>query len=353
MALDAEVVVVGGGISGLATARALARSGRDVLVLEQFEVGHARGSSHGRARIFRLVYDHPDYVRMAQRALPLWRELERETGRELLTTTGTLDVGPGLERRRRALEECGVEFELVAGGDLGDGHPLRLPDDVVALAQADGGVVDAEGAQLALLDSARGAGARLSERTRVESVEDGGDAAIVRAEGRELRAGAVVVTAGAWVNRLLEPLDRALPVLVTRETVAYFPLAADGLPAVIDWRVPAGSGRAAAVGGVYVLASPEGVKVGVHRAGPPADPDEAGAPDPEVVACAAAWLEQHCPAADPAPLRSETCLYTNMPDESFVLERRGRVVVGSACSGHGFKFAPVVGERLAELATAR
>jgi sarcosine oxidase len=350
MGRDAEVVVVGAGVAGLATAYALARAGREVVVLEQFEVGHARGSSHGHARIFRLVYDHPHYVRLAQRALPLWRELERETGRAVLRTTGSLDLGPGLEERRRALEACGIEFEVVDGGEVGARHPLRVPDDLVCLAQADGGVLDAEAAQLAFLESARSRGARLLERTRAESVEDEGGAALVRANGRELRAGAVVVTAGAWVNRLLEPLGRALPVVVTRETVAYFSLRADGLPAVIDWRAQPGHAVAAAVGSIYALTSPEGLKVGVHRGGATADPDEAGEPDPEVVARAAEWLERHCPAADPEPVGSETCLYTNMPGESFVLERTGRIVVGSACSGHGFKFAPVVGERLAELA---
>jgi sarcosine oxidase len=350
MARDAEVVVVGAGIAGLATAWALARSGREVAVLEQFEVGHDRGSSHGHARIFRLVYDHPDYVRLAQRALPLWRELERETGRAVLRTTGSLDLGPGLEERRRALEACGIEFEVVDGGEVGARHPLRVPDDLACLAQADGGVLDAEAAQLAFRDSARSHGARLLERTRAEAVEDEGDTALVRADGRELRADAVVVTAGAWVNRLLEPLGRALPVVVTRETVAYFPLRADGLPTVVDWRAEPGHAGAAAVGAIYALTSPEGLKIGVHRGGAPADPDEVGEPDPGVVRQAAEWLERHCPAAGPEAVRSETCLYTNMPDESFVLERHGRVVVGSACSGHGFKFAPVVGERLADLA---
>jgi sarcosine oxidase len=352
MARDVQVVVVGAGVAGLATAWALARSGCEVLVLEQFEVGHARGSSHGHARIFRLVYDDPHYVRLAQRALPLWRELEDETGRALLRTTGSIELGPGLEERRRALEACGVEFEVVSAAEVCARHPLRLPDDLACLAQADGGVLDAEAAQLAFLDSAWRRGARLLEGTRAEAVEDGDDAAVVRAGGRELEADAVVVAAGAWVNRLLEPLGRALPVVVTRETVAYFPLEADGLPSLVDWRAPPGRAHAtvAAVGSVYALTSPEGLKVGVHRAGHEADPDEVGGPDPEVVGQAAEWVERHCPTARPEPLRSETCLYTNMPDESFVLECRGRVVVGSPCSGHGFKFAPAVGERLAELA---
>src|ERR687885_2261010 len=133
MARDAEVVVVGGGVAGLATAWALARAGREVVVLEQFGVGHAGGSSHGHARIFRLVYDDPHYVRLAQRALPLWREVERETGRQVLRTTGSVDLGPGLEERRAVLEACGVEFEVLAAAELVARHPLRLPDEFACL----------------------------------------------------------------------------------------------------------------------------------------------------------------------------------------------------------------------------
>src|SRR5438067_8410194 len=100
---------------GAATAHALARAGHEPVVLEQFEVGHARGSSHGEARIFRLVYDDPRYVRLAQRALPLWRDVEAESGEAILATTGSLDLGPGNDERAKALAECGVEFDVADG----------------------------------------------------------------------------------------------------------------------------------------------------------------------------------------------------------------------------------------------
>jgi sarcosine oxidase len=338
----ADIAVVGAGIMGSATARALARGGHDVVLLEQFELGHARGSSHGEARIFRLVYADPTWVRLTQRALPLWRGLEAESGEEILTTRGSVDLGPGTDERVAALTECGVEFDVVDGSDLGSRHPLRIEGGTPALLQADGGVLNAASAQRAFQR-----GVRVLERTRVTGIDEGR----VHVEGGTVEARVVVVTAGAWVSRLLEPLGIRLPVTPTRETVGYFPWSGDGAhPTVIDWRVPEGYELPRPGDSVYALPSPDGLKVGVHRTGPSTDPDDEGSIDPEAIRCASDWVERYVEGVEPEPARTETCLYTNMPDESFVLERHGRVVVGSPCSGHGFKFAPVVGEELAGLA---
>jgi sarcosine oxidase len=338
----AEIAVVGAGVMGAATAYALARAGRDVLLLEQFELGHARGSSHGEARIFRFVYDDPYWVGRAQRALPLWRELEARSGEEILTTTGSLDLGPRTEERAAALREQGVEFDVVDAADLGSCYPLRIEPGVPALLQRDGGVLNAARALRAFLR-----GVRVRDRTRVVAVEDGR----VRLDSGAIDVQAVVITAGAWVSRLLEPLGISPPVTPTRETVGYAAVA-DGpaLPTIIDWRVPDGYDLPRPGDSVYALPSPQGLKVGVHRTGPRTDPDEEGVVDPEAIRCVSDWVRRYVPDASSNPIRTETCLYTNMPDESFVVERHGRVVVGSPCSGHGFKFAPLVGEELAALA---
>ena len=171
-----------------------------------------------------------------------------------------------------------------------------------------------------------------------------GDDGLLETSAGTIAARAVVVTAGAWARRLLAPLGIELPVRETRETVAYFPFPGDEPPpSVIDW----GMGPHL----VYALGAGDGeLKVGLHMAGPLTDPDKEGLPDAETVRFLAEWVERRCPAADPDPIRAETCLYTTTPDERFVLERHGRVVVGSACSGHGFKFAPAIGELLAGLA---
>lgn len=357
MERETQIAVVGAGVTGLAAARALAREGRDVLLLEQFAVGHTRGSSYGATRIFRLSYPDPQWVRLAQAALPLWRELEREAGEELLTRAGSLDLGMP-EANRAALAACGAAYELLDAAAAEWRHRLTLPPGPV-LFQPDGGVLRADRAQAALLGSALAAGARIAEQTRVLALVDEGVGVRLDTSDGPLRARAAVVTAGAWAPTLLAGAGIELPVVATRETVCHFRLsAAATLPSVIDWLTPSTPAYRTARAGQLSYALPDpgfGLKAGLHHAGPPADPDEAGEPDPETARWLADWVASRFPDADPEPAETVTCLYTNTADESFVLERRGRIVVGSACSGHGFKFAPAIGRTLAALAgeTAR
>jgi sarcosine oxidase len=164
-----------------------------------------------------------------------------------------------------------------------------------------------------------------------------------RAHPDDADADAVVVTAGSWVNELL---DEPLNVKVTRETVCYFRPDTGGrpVPSVVSFK----TGRH--THDMYSLADPKhGLKVGAHHAGPEADPNLSGEPEPELIERITAWARDVYRLADPDPVAAETCMYTTTPDETFILERRGRVVVGSPCSGHGFKFAPAIGERLAAL----
>jgi sarcosine oxidase len=323
-----EFAVVGAGVMGLAAAHALAREGRDVVVYEQFGPCHDRGSSHGRSRIVRLAYADSGWVLLAQEALALWRELEQEGGELLIELTGLLELVERLDgSSAAALEECGVEWEELDAPEAERRFPVRIPDGVRVVHQPEAGIVLADRAVAALA-----AGLDIRYGTRIESVDD-------------LDAGVVIVTAGPWVNDLVQP---PLPVRVTRETVCFFRLAD------LEHPVPAVVSRLDGMRGhdFYALADPlHGVKAGAHHAGVEASPDAAGRPDPELVERIAEWAGERFELADPEPAEVQTCFYTTTPDETFVLERRGRIVVGSACSGHGFKFAPAVGERLAWLAT--
>jgi sarcosine oxidase len=322
----AEIAVVGAGLNGLSAAWALRRQGRDVVVYEQFELGHTRGSSHGATRIFRLAYPEEKWVRLAQEALEGWRELERESGEELLEFSGLLELyREGAESSQKALEACGAACELLSRDEAERRFGVRPAEDAMALFQPEAGVVFADRALSALARSLR-----IETGRRIESLD-------------QLDEPVVVVTAGPWARRLLGPAGIDLPVVETRETVAYFRLEGP-VPSVVAEVVTRGHG-------FYSLFDPMyGLKVGSHMRGGPADPDEEGGPDEALVREIAEWTRERFPAADPAPVHAESCFYTTTDDERFILERHGRMVVGSACSGHGFKFGPAIGNRLAALA---
>ena len=351
MGREVDVVVVGGGITGVATLRALARSGVRTILLEQFELGHTRGSSHGTSRIFRLSYTDPEYTRMALEALGCWNEIEEEQGVPLIVRSGSIDLGDGAAETERSLAASSIAYEIVEPETAGRRWPLTVGPAERLVFQPEGGYLLADRALQTFLSGARAAGGEVRERDRVIAVHVRQDGVVVTtAAGEEVSAGAVVVAAGAWARGLLAPLEIDLPVIPTRETVAYFAHpAAHELPAVIEY--PSATRPLATDQVYYALPAPGlGLKAGIHHAGPPADPEQIGAQDERVVEATAAWIAQRFPEVDPTPVGADTCMYTNTADESFVVEAHGRVVVASACSGHGFKFAPLLGARIAELA---
>ena len=316
-----KVAVVGAGVMGCATAWALCERGAEVTVHEQFELDHDHGSSHGRTRIFRLAYPEAAWVRLAQEAYAGWQELDPS----LLGLYGLVElVADPSATSARALDACGVPYRVLDRDEV-RALGATLPDGWTALHTADAGVVFADRARHSFLEAA---GVEVETDRRIESTG-------------ELDADVVVVTAGSWVRELVPDI----PVTVTRETLAYFAREGPPVSSIVDLDTESGGH------GMYSLHDPvHGLKVGAHHAGSEADPDTDGTPDPALVERISAWVRTRFPDVDPDPVEAQTCLYTTTADEGFILERRGRVVVGSACSGHGFKFAPAVGRRLAELA---
>ncbi|HEY2740965.1 MAG TPA: FAD-dependent oxidoreductase [Gaiellaceae bacterium] len=315
------MAIVGAGVMGCATAWALSQRGAEVTLHEQFGLDHDRGSSHGRTRIFRVAYPEQFWVRFAQEAYAGWQELDPS----LLGLYGLIELvaDPALTSAR-ALDECGVPYRLLDQDEV-RAYGASLPEGWAALYVADAGVVFADRARHAFLEAA---GVEVETNRRIGSTE-------------ELDADVVVVTAGSWIRRIVPDV----PVQVARETVAYFKREGPPPPSIVDLDAETGGH------GMYSLADPVyGLKAGAHHAGAEADPDTEAPPDPAIVERISAWVSERFPDVDPDPVEAQSCLYTTTADEHFVLERRGRIVVGSACSGHGFKFAPAVGRRLAELA---
>jgi sarcosine oxidase len=345
-----DAIVVGGGAMGTAAARSLAARGRDTLLLERFTFGHANGSSGGPTRIFRLTYHDPEYVRMARHALESWSELEDAAGEPLMINTAGLDVGEGGRTSAAALAAAGESCAYISAEEVADRWPsLRFAPDAEIFVQEDGGVCRAEHAVRAQARLAAELGATLRESTVVERMSPSGDGVeVVTSEGEVVRAPVAVVTAGPWAAALLGTAGITLPLVPSFEQVTYFELDdAAPLPTIIDWQTDP-------VHTPYWVPDPTEpghFKIALHMSGPSVDADERTFdPDPARVSAVETYAADHVSRYRPTG-RTDTCLYTNTPDEDFVIDRVGPLVIGSPCSGHGFKFVPFVGEQLARLAT--
>jgi sarcosine oxidase len=324
----ADVVVVGAGLLGLCTADAL-RGRREVVVLEAASVGHARGGSHGPSRVFRLGYDDPFYVQLAQLALPYWHALEARSGRSLLEPTGQLSFGPGAARVRAALEASDAPVAQLDGDHVATRFPMFAGHGDALYEPASGVIAAAD-----VLDALR-VRVEVRQHVRVQSIDSGGR---VECDDGAIDANVVVVCAGPWTRSLLEVSET----FATLEHIAYFrpPAAAARPPIFIDFDEPA----------VYGLPTPgsDVYKLGLHHGGRRIDPDATSfAPDEDAVdalrAAARVWLPGH------ELVGVDTCLYDNTPTEDFVIDRVGDIVIGCGTSGHGFKFGPLLGELLASL----
>ena len=341
-----DVAVVGAGVVGLSAAWRLALTGRRVVVFERFRLGHDRGSSHGPTRIFRFAYDDPVYVRLAQRALPLWRELEGVAGEQLLSITGGFDAGDPryLDRCEGALRTCGARVEILTPAARRERFPWFEAEDEPTLYSPDTGVIAAEAVLGALATAARGAGGEIIDGTPIQNLEMSGGGVRFIAGTEEITARRCVVSAGAWVADLLSPVGINVPVRVTREQVFYFRAASPIVPfihrgAIARYGVPAFGGA-------------PGVKIAEHMTGTETSADGRSFDrDAEGAERVGRYVRTTLPSFDPEPLASETCLYTTTPDEGFIFEAGGPLVIASACSGHGFKFGPVVGELIASMIT--
>jgi sarcosine oxidase len=342
-----DVAVIGGGVVGAATARALAMRRRSVVVLERGDLSRPIGSSRGDARIWHFAgYPSEEYLDHGIRALERWRELEQETGHTLLLDTdGGVSYGDGIEKQAELLEDAGRECQLLVGNELHGRWPaLTLPLDQPVLYQRDAGVIVARDALAALLASARRAGAILTEHTRVRTLTLDGHGVTLATDAATIRAGCVVVAAGPWSRQLLSTAAVDLDVRVTEQTVAWFDWKETPPPTLIEFGKP----------DPFALLDPHvGLKAGLHEPGESIDDPEApcGPGRENDVQRLTEWVAKRFQLATARPVRVETCRYTWTPDESFSLERHGAVVVASACSGQGFQYAPRTGELVADLAT--
>jgi sarcosine oxidase len=354
-----NVVVIGLGVMGSAALHRLAVRGVRALGIEQYEPGHDRGSSHGATRIIRLGYfEHPSYVSLLRDVYPLWRELEAKIGRRLLHTTGIAEIGaPESELVKGTLtaaRQHALPHDILDAAALMRRYPaFRVPGDFVGVVQPDGGFLDAEPALLGLVELARAGGATIRTNEAVRAIEPH-PAGVRVVTGRDVvETSAVIVTAGARVKSLLP--DLPAPFRVTRQVLAWFEprdtamFSADRFP-VFMIESPHGFHYG------FPMDPRRGVKLGKHHhLDETVDPDNYDrAVSPRDERAIRIALENYLPAANGKLVAATTCLYTMAPDGDFIVDTLPgwpQVVIGSPCSGHGFKFAPLIGEILADLAT--
>jgi monomeric sarcosine oxidase len=369
MTTRADLVIVGAGLAGAAAAWAAARRGLDVVLLEAHQPGHRRGSSHGSARIFRRAYPDPLYVRLTGLAGERWRELEdqaggqRQSGRKqsqaLLTRTGAVDFGVARDPAglHAVLTGCGVAAELLPPEAAAERWPsFDFTGAGPVLFHGDAGVIDPDAAMAAMLRLAVASGADVrfgTPVTRLEAAQPG-DGAVARTDSGDFAAPVIAVAAGAWTGPLLDGLMALPPLTVTQQSVFHFGPAAPAagskgpFPTFISWD---GTDYFYGLPGGRDGEVPGAVKVGEHGAFRVTTADGRDfTVDPAARARVSDFVRRRLPGLAAAPVNEATCLYTWTANEDFVLDRRGPFVVASACSGHGAKFAPLLGEAIADLA---
>ncbi|MHB9288865.1 N-methyl-L-tryptophan oxidase [Halobacteriales archaeon Cl-PHB] len=355
-----DAIVVGVGGMGSAATYHLARRGCAVLGLEQFDVPHARGSSHGVTRMIRKAYaEDPGYVPLLDRAYDRWRDLEAEADEQLLFTEGSVAAGPAgsddLAAARRTCLEHDLPFELLSSGEVADRYPAYdLPDDFRALYQPDGGFLAAERCLLAHVRQAHAHGATIRAREPVMDWQSTASGVTVTTTKGTYAADRLVLTAGAWTGDLLEGLDPVTT--VERQVLAWFQPRDPDRFAPERFPVFTIDAEAGPLYGFPPFGVP-GVKVGLHHHREEVvdpDADDWREPTPADERLLRSLAERYVPAGAGPTLALRTCLYTNSPDEHFLVDTHpaaDEVVVAAGFSGHGYKFCSVVGEILADLVT--
>ncbi len=351
-----DTIVIGAGGMGSATAYHLAKSDVDVLVLEQFQRGHTYGSSHGETRIIRFFYDKPFYTQLMKTAYSEWRNLEAETGKQLLFITGSVSLGESGNRYvsdvRKSLDAAEVESEWWGIDQFVKRFPqFRVSNDMDILWQKDTGFLYASECVLTHLKLAEQRGAEIRENTPVTEIDWQTDVSTVYTENGKFQGRKVVVTAGAWTSRLLNTLN--LPLTVTKQQVCYYKptesiqFQPNHFPVFTEITTE----------GEFIYGMPyfgaNGAKIARHGMGKSVSPDTCNrTPEMDYINRIDTYVHNRIPELGKT-VHSEVCLYTETPDEDFIIDQHPEcpnLLIAAGFSGHGFKFCSLVGRIMSELA---
>ncbi|HEY9014513.1 MAG TPA: N-methyl-L-tryptophan oxidase [Gemmatimonadales bacterium] len=358
MKREYEYIVLGLGGFGSAAAYWLARrAGSEVLGLEQFELGHARGESQDHSRIIRLSYHTPGYVELAKHAYGAWQLVERDAGEPLILKTGGLDFAHAgsaipLSNYSDSMAAAGVPYETLDAAEImRRWHPFRLDDDIRGLYQAESGIAMAARANAAHQRLAQAHGASLRAGVSVRAIRPSDEEIELNVDGATVRCRKLVITAGAWSNDVLRWFGARLPLVVTQEQVTYF--APAGLDAFRPDRFPIWIWMDDPCFYGFPVFGEQGVKAGQDAGGQEVTADTRSfEPDLAALQRVTDFLARYLPSALGPIIYTRTCLYTLTPDRDFIIDAvpghpNAVIAIGG---GHGFKFASLIGSILADLA---
>ncbi len=353
-----DIIVIGLGANGSSALFNLSRTGKRVLGIDQFQPPHQRGSSHGESRIIRQAYhENPLYVPLVRAAYPLWEELERLSGKRLFLKTGGLLLGQEeatvVKGAKSSAEMHGIPYEYLEAAALRKRFPAFRPDDdTVGVLEKEAGVLFPELCIAAYLEAASANGAVVNVLEKVLSIEPGQDSVMVTTSKGEYTAEKVIVSAGAWVGSLLP--GPGLPLTIERQVLYWFE-----------------NGNAAGRGnfgpskmpifiwehiiGKMFYGFPDlgrGVKIGFHHGGRHILADELRQEVSVEEIAEMGEMAEHYLSMEPVFKTSAVCMYTNTPDENFIIDfhpEHKNIIIASPCSGHGFKFSSLTGKILCKM----
>ncbi|WP_251032731.1 N-methyl-L-tryptophan oxidase [Bacillus sp. ISL-7] len=356
-----DVIIVGAGSMGMAAGYYLSKLGKRTLLLDSNDPPHSLGSHHGDTRIIRHAYgEGRKYVPLALRAQALWRELEQESGMDLFSPTGVLCVGAEgslfIEEVVKSAKEFSLPLEILSSDEINVRWPgFKIPEGSVGCLEKNSGVLFSEECIRAYRRLGLANGMTLVPFTKVEKIEKFGEGAVVQTNSEQYAADYVVICSGAWTGKILEETGLDIPLQPTRKTVSWFECDdllydASHFPAfTIDLLNEHYYG--------FPNINGSGVKIGRHDGGEKVDPDcfnrEYGVNSTDEDE-ARNFIKKYLPKANGPLIKGKTCLYTLTPDEHFIIDRHpslSNVIIAAGFSGHGFKFASIVGKIICDLVT--
>lgn len=360
--MNADVIIIGAGSMGMAAGYYLAKQNKKVVLIDPHDPPHTKGSHHGETRLIRHAYGEGEsYVPMALRAQELWLELEKEANRKIFHQTGVLNFGTPdsdfLKNVRRSVEIHSLPADFLTAEEVNERWPgFQLSDELTSCYEPDSGILMSEEAIRAYRELAEQHGAELLMNTHIQKVTASDHAVTVTAADRTITGRKLIITAGKGTNTVLKLLGQQLPLQPMRTNVSWFQADAalhnpSAFPAWAYDDGETGFYGFPDIGGA-------GLKIGDHNAGFPISPDEELTPfgeEPDDGQYVGEFLRQHM-RIEPVHLKGQACIYTNSPDEDFIIDHlpgHQSIIVACGFSGHGFKFASAVGEILSDLAMNR